>query len=274
MHRFIDPVLQARIQAELDSIEREETVRILIAVESGSRAWGFPSRDSDYDVRFVYARPIDSYLAVTPQRDVIERPIDAILDINGWDLRKALQLMLRSNAVLIEWLTSPVRYRSWAGADELLALARSAASLTALAHHYQSQARSAFDPVNDSDRPTRLKSYCYAVRSALAITWIGQRREAPPMEVGALLAGLTLPEGLVRSIHQVIGEKREATEDATTPRLAIIDAFIADALCVSAPKVAAPARREISARADAFLAALLLDRTNVASASKAGSTCS
>lgn len=128
MHRFIDPVLQARIQAELDAIEQKEAVRILLAVESGSRAWGFPSPDSDYDVRFLYLRPIDSYLAVTPRRDVIERPIDALLDINGWDLRKALQLMLRSNAVLIEWLTSPVRYRSWAGADELLALALSAAT--------------------------------------------------------------------------------------------------------------------------------------------------
>ena len=85
MPRFIDPVLQARIQTELDAIERKETIRIVLAVESGSRAWGFPSRDSDYDVRFLYVGPIESYLTVTPRRDVIERPIDAILDINGWD---------------------------------------------------------------------------------------------------------------------------------------------------------------------------------------------
>ena len=93
MDRFIEPALRARIQAELDAIEREETVKILLAVESGSRAWGFPSRDSDYDVRFLYVRPIESYLAVTLPRDVIERPVDAVLDVNGWDLRKALQLM-------------------------------------------------------------------------------------------------------------------------------------------------------------------------------------
>lgn len=274
MHRFIDPVLQARIQAELDAIERTETARILLAVESGSRAWGFPSRDSDYDVRFLHVRPIDAYLAVTPPRDVIERPVDAILDINGWDLRKALQLMLRSNAVLIEWLTSPVRYRDWPGADELLALARSAASPTALAYHYRHQARSSFDWRHDAGSPARLKGYCYALRSALAVTWIRQRGEAPPMEIGALIAGLTLPDGLAHTIHQLIAEKLETTEDATTTRLAIIDGFVADALSMPAPKAPAAASKEISARADAFLAALLLDRADIASAAKASSACS
>jgi predicted nucleotidyltransferase len=273
MPRFIDPVLQARIQTELDAIERKETIRIVLAVESGSRAWGFPSRDSDYDVRFLYVGPIESYLTVTPRRDVIERPVDAVLDINGWDMRKALQLMLRSNAVLIEWLTSPVRYRSWAGGDEFLALARSAASLTALAHHYQSQARSSVDPAGSAGGPIPLKRYCYAVRSALAVAWIRQRGEAPPMEIGALLAGLALEQGLVRSIHRMIDEKLEAAENATTPRLAIVDAFIADALSAPAPKIMATARGEISIRADAFLAGLLLDRTDTAGATAAGSTC-
>ena len=118
------------------------------------------------------ARPVEAYLAVSPPRDVIERPIDAALDVNGWDLRKALQLMLRSNAVLLEWLTSPVRYRTWQGTDELLALARAAASLTALAYHYQHQVRRSFRAVNEAGRLARLKSYCYALRSALAVAWI------------------------------------------------------------------------------------------------------
>jgi len=98
MDTFIEPAFRARIQAELNVIEREEAVRILLAIESGSRAWGFPSRDSDYDVRFLYVQPVEAYLAVMPLRDVIERPVDATLDVNGWDLRKAMQLMLRSNA--------------------------------------------------------------------------------------------------------------------------------------------------------------------------------
>ena len=274
MDRFIEPALRARIQAELDAIEREETVKILLAVESGSRAWGFPSRDSDYDVRFLYVRPIESYLAVTLPRDVIERPVDAVLDVNGWDLRKALQLMLRSNAVLIEWLTSPVRYRDWCQANDLLALARSAASLTALTYHYQHQARRSFDAVSRGGETARLKSYCYALRSALAIAWIRQRGEAPPMDVGTLMAGVSLPEELVEQFHQVIAQKMAATEEESMLRSATFDALIADAISAPASEAAAPLPKEISIQADAFFAALLLNRTDTAGVSKGGSACS
>jgi len=259
MDRFIDPALRARIQAELNAIERREAVRIVLAVESGSRAWGFPSSDSDYDVRFLYVRPIDSYLAVTPPRDVIERPVDVVLDVNGWDLRKALQLMLRSNAILIEWLTSPVRYRAWDQANDLLTLARSAASLTALAYHYQHQARRRLDAIGDGGDVAPVKGYCYALRSALAIGWIRQRREAPPMDVGTLMASLTLPDDLVEQINQLIARKLIAMEDASMPRSALFDAFIADALSAPLPEATAPAREEISSRADVFFAALVLD---------------
>jgi predicted nucleotidyltransferase len=108
--RHVDRRMSERICSELSVIEREHGVRIVLAVESGSRAWGFPSQDSDYDVRFIYLRPVEDYLTVVPRRDVIERPIDAVLDVNGWDIRKAVALMLKSNAVLREWLSSPVRY--------------------------------------------------------------------------------------------------------------------------------------------------------------------
>ncbi len=80
----------------------------MLAVESGSRAWGFASRDSDYDVRFIFVRPLRDYLRVAPLHDVIERPIDEALDLGGWDVRKVLGLMLRSNATVGEWLASPV----------------------------------------------------------------------------------------------------------------------------------------------------------------------
>jgi predicted nucleotidyltransferase len=273
MDTLIEPALRTRIRAELNAIERAESVRILLAVESGSRAWGFPSSDSDYDVRFVYVRPLETYLAVTPLRDVIERPVDGTLDVSGWDLRKALQLMLRSNAVLIEWLTSPVRYRNWDGADDLLALARSAASLSALTYHYQHQARRSFEALGEGNS-ARLKSYCYALRSALAIAWIRQRGEAPPMAIGALIAGLTLPQALVQPIRHLIALKLESAENAMMARLSGFDAFIADALSAPVLEATTIARNEISARADAFLAAILLDRFGTIGAPKAGSICS
>jgi predicted nucleotidyltransferase len=92
---FIEEAMRRRIGRELDEIELNYDVHILLAIESGSRAWGFPSPDSDYDVRFVYAYGMETYLSIEPPRDVIERPIDSALDINGWDLRKALRLLVR-----------------------------------------------------------------------------------------------------------------------------------------------------------------------------------
>ena len=154
---FIDDGVRARIQAELDRIEETQQIRILLAVESGSRAWRFASPDSDYDVRFLYVRRLDEYLRIAEPRDVIERPLDAVLDINGWDLRKALQLMMKSNAVLLEWLTSPVRYRGDTGfCTRLLDLAREAAYLPAFAFHYDRVAQRAWTP---GEGEIRLKSY-------------------------------------------------------------------------------------------------------------------
>ncbi|MBI2008192.1 nucleotidyltransferase domain-containing protein, partial [Candidatus Amesbacteria bacterium] len=94
----------------LKQIEVEEKVSILYACESGSRAWGFPSRDSDYDVRFIYIHPIDWYLSIFPKSDVIELPLQNSLDFSGWDLKKALQLFAKSNPPLYEWLGSPIVY--------------------------------------------------------------------------------------------------------------------------------------------------------------------
>src|ERR1700691_1540404 len=108
---FIEAAMRLRIEGELDALERSHDVRIVLAIESGSRAWRFPSRDSDYDVRFIYVHRPANYLSIEPPRDVIERPIDGDLDISGWDLRKALRLLVHSNAVLFEWLASPERYR-------------------------------------------------------------------------------------------------------------------------------------------------------------------
>ena len=104
------------IREKLFDIEKKHNIRILLAVESGSRAWGFPSKNSDYDVRFIYVRQKNNYISVKNYRDVLEVDIEytknlkAPLDLNGWDIRKTLQLALKSNAVLFEWLQSPIRY--------------------------------------------------------------------------------------------------------------------------------------------------------------------
>ncbi|MEQ8169833.1 MAG: nucleotidyltransferase domain-containing protein, partial [Candidatus Eremiobacterota bacterium] len=106
----VDKIMKEKIPGELKKIEDEEKVKIIYACESGSRAWGFPSKDSDYDVRFIYVHDHDRYLSVYDRKDVIERPVCDLLDINGWDIRKAMRLLQKSNAALMEWFQSPVIY--------------------------------------------------------------------------------------------------------------------------------------------------------------------
>src|SRR6201990_2789542 len=99
-----------RVRDALAQVEAERHVRVLYACESGSRAWGFASRDSDYDVRFLYVHEPDWYLSVQDRRDVIEEPLSDELDVSGWELRKALRLLRKSNPPLLEWLKSPFVY--------------------------------------------------------------------------------------------------------------------------------------------------------------------
>lgn len=107
--------MKKEICATLAEIEKQHNVKILYACESGSRAWGFPSPDSDYDVRYLYIRPVEAYLKLFPERDVIEGPIDEVKDFVGWDLQKALKLLMKGNAPLIEWVRSPIVYKDTLG---------------------------------------------------------------------------------------------------------------------------------------------------------------
>jgi predicted nucleotidyltransferase len=255
--RDIPEAMALRIARALDAIEHEHGVRILLAVESGSRAWGFPSPDSDYDVRFLYVRPLKDYLSVEPLRDVIEQPIDDALDLNGWDLRKALQLLVRSNAVLIEWLSSPIRYRDSAEASLVLALARRTGDLAALAYHYDRSARRSWEEIAAVDGPVRLKTYCYALRPALALQWIRTRAEAPPMDLPSLMAGLPIPEDVRAAVASLLAQKAAAAEAATIPHAPALDAWISEALADRSPRPLTVDRAPVLSEADALFRSVL-----------------
>ena len=224
------------ISEKLKEAEQEHNVRMIIAVESGSRAWGFPSKNSDYDVRFIYARPVDSYLSVEPCRDTIETGmIDDLklgvpLDLRGWDIRKALQLAVKSNAVLIEWLTSPVRYmENTAATEKLLRFAKSCVNLDSLAYHYNRLARNSWDRIEERESP-KLKLYCYALRPALALEWIEKLGDVPPMDMHSLCGQLSLDEKLLAEIKKLLVLKSSANEEDLVPRNDLLDEFIISAL--------------------------------------------
>lgn len=132
--------MREKIQEQIRRIEESENIKILLAVESGSRAWGFASPDSDYDVRFVYIRRTEDYLRLDAIRDVIELPIDDILDINGWDLQKTLRLLYKSNPTLFEWFSSPIVYQETEFADKLRDLMMHYFSSKKTLYHYISMA--------------------------------------------------------------------------------------------------------------------------------------
>lgn len=223
---MIPDEVRAHIEARLAAAAREEGVRVLYAAESGSRAWGFASPDSDYDVRFVYVHPRDWYVTLAEERDVIERPLDAkLVDLAGWDVRKALRLLLKSNPALYEWLVSPIVYVDSPLRAELKALFEATASPRAMAHHYWSIARGQWRSHIEGRGEVRLKKYFYVVRPLLSLAWVAQRQGPPPMTIEELMAGSDLPAAPRRAMEALLKEKRTMPELGARSPIAEIDAW-------------------------------------------------
>ena len=178
--------MKNKILHKLQQIEHEKDITLLYAVESGSRAWGFASPDSDYDIRFIYRHDLNYYLSLWEQPDVIEFMTKDDLDGSGWDLRKTVQLLAKSNPSLLEWLYSPVvYYENEAFATQMRALAKDCFSPIACLHHYLGTTKK-FMAVCEQDE-VKLKSYFYALRTALAGKWIIENNSFPPVAFTELL---------------------------------------------------------------------------------------
>ncbi|MDX2263532.1 MAG: nucleotidyltransferase domain-containing protein [Hyphomicrobiales bacterium] len=247
----------ARIDQRLAAIQKTETVGILLAVESGSRAWGFPSPDSDYDCRFMFVRSLSAYLSLFPHRDVIESPLDPVLDVNGWDLAKTLKLLLKGNAVAIEWLTSPYVYGGDpAFKDECLALARMIAQRPLIANHYYHLGESIRRKYLQDAKSVRLKKLFYAVRPALALRWLRRHpgETVPPMNIQALMSQTELPASLTHALNQLIVAKAATREMGVGPAPREIVEFLEAeyALAASAPQQPAPTPQSHMDAANAF----------------------
>ncbi|MCF3935865.1 nucleotidyltransferase domain-containing protein [Acuticoccus sp. M5D2P5] len=216
------------IEARLDQVSAQEGVRLLFAVESGSRAWGHPSPDSDYDVRFVYVRPLDWYLSLASRPDVIERPIEDDIDLSGWDVKKALALLAKPNPVLLEWLSSPIRY-VWD--DEVCARLTDFAAGTAYAracrHHYRRLATRQHREHLEGREFVNLKKYFYVLRPALALRWGRLHPDImPPMNMGELIRGVSLDAATTGEIDRLLASKAQAKESGKGPRNAALDSLI------------------------------------------------
>lgn len=234
----------ARIQTALAQLEAAHGIRILYACESGSRAWGFPSPDSDYDVRFIYCHPPAWYLTLDEGPDTLNFPVDDELDLAGWELRKALRLLRGSNASMFEWLQSPVVYHEALNFRAQLApLLPAAFNLKAGLHHYLGQLRRGVE--EELLEETKLKRLFYALRSALAARWIRTRQTVPPMEFAALR--VLLPPDLAAEVDALLLLKARADEWTLLAPPATLTDFLRDEFAAGQA-----AREELPVRQNAW----------------------
>ena len=239
------------IGERLDGLEQRWGIRVLYAVEAGSRAGGFPSPDSDYDVRFVYARPLPGYLRLDKVRDTITDESSSIFDITGWDLIKALRLAHVSNPTLIEWLVAPTVYRTSPEWEQLRPLLLRCYQPWPMRHHYLGMAIKNWTtrPISGPAVPKR---YLFVIRLLLACRWIA-RHEAPPPVPLAELAQATLEPDMQASLAELVAMKARTPRALSSEPIPEWDAWIVHEFGVQQARVrpdtiaAGPSWDELSA---------------------------
>lgn len=228
MKNLINKEIRAEIMRRIKAAEQEHNVKILFAIESGSRAWGFASPNSDYDVRFIYAHPQDWYLDINVEskRDVIEYPIVDEIDINGWDIRKALVLFWKSNPAFVEWIQSPIVYVD----DAVFANSAKELLTSIYAHekgiyHYKHMAKTNYRGYLRKDL-VPLKKYFYVLRPLLAIRWLEEKDEPAPIEFDILRALVKDNQTLSDEIEKLLIRKKTSMEKDLIPQVPAINNFI------------------------------------------------
>ena len=216
--------MRIAISEKLREIESKEHVKIIMAVESGSRAWGFESPDSDYDVRFIYVHSKEEYLRLDEVRDVIEWQLDDVLDINGWDVKKALQLLYKSNPTVFEWRASPIIYRGSAEFERLKELLPVYFSKKKGLYYYLHMAETNYREYLKTDE-VRIKKYFYVLRPLLAAKWILDYNCPPPMLFSELMRE-ELDAALKSEVDRLLKMKREFPEMGVAPRVQILNDYI------------------------------------------------
>jgi predicted nucleotidyltransferase len=225
---MVDPERRDQIADRLDRVADEHDVRILYACESGSRAWGFPSTDSDYDVRVIYVHPRDWYLSIDLERrdDTIDPPVRGEIDVHGWDLRKALGLFRSANPTLLDWLQSPIVYREDAAVMvRWRELVPDYYTPRTAGHAYRGMAQSVAAQ-NLAEEPIPHKAYLYVLRALLAVRWTKQRSEPVPVEFDRLVGATVEQKEIQEAIATLVDRKRAGTESDAGARLPVLHDFV------------------------------------------------
>jgi len=225
------------IKHKLTEISQKYNVKILYACETGSRAWGFPSPDSDYDVRIIYMHEPDWYLSLSDKKDTLEAMLDnGELDITGWDFKKCLQLLWKSNGALLERIQSPIVYHTTDGLIELFREnAEKCFAPVAGMHHYLGMARNSFDEIENKEE-IKLKKLFYALRAALACKWILDTNDIPPIVFETMVNELKFDDSLKQRIRFLVKLKSGKNESYIHPAEKELAQFIKEQIEIAGQK--------------------------------------
>ena len=203
------------IKNKLQEIQIKNNIKILYAIESGSRGWGFPSKDSDYDVRFIYLNKTEHYLSIFEEKDYIELPIDEVLDINGWDLKKVLRLLYKPNPNIIEWLSSPIVYKQeTVFIESLRNIADQYYSPKPILYHYVSLAKKKFEDIYEK-KEINIKKLFYVIRPIMACKWVLEKDSIPPMNLHDIMKEIKIEDEILNEINRLIKFKHDCIESDT-----------------------------------------------------------
>lgn len=217
------------IKHELSRLEEQHDIKILLAVESGSRAWGFASTDSDWDVRYIYVHRLNWYLRIDQYKDSQEEILPNDIDLSGWELRKALGLFRKSNPPLLEWLRSPIVYlEQFSTASTLRELSEKYFNPRSCMYHYLSMAKGNFNEFLKDRDLVKIKKYFYVLRPVLACDWIESKKSFPPMEFERLVDSQVNDSGVRDEISKLLVRKMAGEEMTEEPRIDVLNEMLAD----------------------------------------------
>ena len=218
--------MKEEIIKELTRLEHQHNIKILYAVESGSRAWGFASTDSDWDVRYIYIHNLDWYLNIDNKKDSQEEILPNDIDLAGWELKKALRLFRKSNPPMLEWLKSPIVYlQQFSTAEQLIKLSKEYFSPKSCIHHYLHMAEGNFKEFLQKDI-VRAKKYFYVLRPVLACDWIKQTKTMAPMEFDKLVDSQVTDQNVKIEIQNLLRRKITGEELKEEAKNQILNDFL------------------------------------------------
>lgn len=235
-YKDFEGTIEELVGSKLKEIEEKENVKILHAIESGSRSWGFASPDSDYDVRFIYVRPMEYYLRLENTKDFIDWELDEVLDINGWDLQKALKHFHNSNATLFEWSNSPVIYKTTPEWQKIKLVSEHYFSCKSCMYHYYGTANKNFNEYLLDDM-VKYKKYFYVLRPILACKWI-EEKKCPPPVLFSELAESVLEDEMQEVVDNLLSVKVKMSESQKGVRIDELNTYIQEKLVYYKEKTA------------------------------------